>query len=288
MALFGSLLGSGLSALGGLLGQRSTERGSEAALQASAPMSIFGPFGGSQVGPQGITQSLSPELQQQFGLFSNIAGGGGQMFGADPSTIRFLQGRISNLMESPGQRLEQMEMDRLQTLRERAMPFEEQLRQQTRADLFNRGRLGLGIQGGVTGGFSQPELAALEEGLARADLARQESARSFAEQTRASRLAEASGLLSQFAGLGAQDLRSQIAASQAALGLLRPGMTATGLSLQSRTPQGIAAMQAEPFAQQARGVESFFAGLGSQVAQPGFFGSIFNPDPFSGTGPGPA
>lgn len=298
MALFGNLLGAGVSALGGLLGAQQTQGGQtrssagnelmtnqfQAFPGATPGLNIQGPSGSTAFADGGATQGLSPELAQQFGLFSQmagLAGGDGSQFGPQSDLIRMLQ---TSLIGQRNQSRQGVESRRLSDLRNRARPFEDELRQQTRAQVFNQGRLGLGRRGTLTGLNANPELAALEEGLARADLARQESATQFSDTRRANNINETLGLLSSLAGLGTQGLQNQFGASQAALGALQPAFAQTQLGIQGRTPldnlaitrniqrTGSATDPSVAAQQRARGVESFFAGLGGGIADSSFGG----------------
>jgi len=183
----GEAIGLGQLALGGaglLFGQDSADTRAQEILQASRPVSVRSPLGRFTVGDDGdLRLGLS---RRQVGSLRNLQGLEGQLFGLlnDPDFV-------------------QSEVDRLRGI---ARPREDALRAQLRSQLFNRGRLGLGIGGGRTGEFFNPELAALEEAFAAEDTARVQAARG--EQQRL--------LGNVFGLLGAQeDIRRQpLAAAQ--------------------------------------------------------------------------
>lgn len=288
MSLFGSLLGAGVSFLGSRLSQRQTERGSQAALAASSPFSVSGPFGSSQVQGQQINQSLGPELSNAFGLFSGLTTGPQQSIQVPglerPTETAAGLDRLAVLLGNAD--VLPSEQQRLAELRNIARPGEERALASTRSQVFNQGRLGLGVGGGVTGAQFNPELASLQEGLARADLSRVQQARQDTIQDRARRFNEefaAQGLFSglrdeqrratELARLDAErGFRRRLASSAEARNILGVPMRASQIGIAAAAPQGIAAMQAAPFAQGARSTESFFSGLGQGIADSGLFG----------------
>jgi hypothetical protein len=133
MAFFAPIIGAAISGGLGLLGQSRAEkaqrRAQEQAIAANQPRNVTGPFGFSRIGPGGgLTLGLSPELQSTLG---QIQAGQGNFAGSltDPNFV-------------------QNEVERLRAI---AAPRENALRSSLRSRLFNRGRLGLGTTGALSG-----------------------------------------------------------------------------------------------------------------------------------------
>ena len=271
MSLFGSLLGAGVSLLGSGLSRRESERGTQAAMQASQPRNLFGPFGSVTTGEGGMTSALGPELQQAMGLFSGMLTPGALV---NPTLQKVLDVQLSNFMRSGTDRDMMNAADqRLMLLRNRARPAEADARAAARNRVFSQGRLGLGVGGGQTNARFNPELAALEEGLARADIVRQDQALNLALGDRDRQFRELMGLQGLFSGLRTEDLSRQLAASNQVQQINRIPLEATRVAIGSQLPPAIAAMQAQPFFQGARSTESFFSGLGQGIAD--FGGGLF-------------
>ena len=234
MSLLGSIAGPLISGGLGLLGGRKAKGNLEEALaamqQMSRPIDITGPFGFSRFNEddEQIETGLSDSLAQALGQL----GTGRGLFHESLIDPDF----ITN------------EVDRLRTI---ARPRENQLRNELRSRLFNRGRLGLGTGDTLTGQFANPETAALEEAFARADAARIDQARGIRQQE-----------LGNFLGLlGAEQNLS-----------LLP-LEATRVGIAAR-PQSAALQGARDIGQQgARFNESFFGSLGENIG--GIFGDLF-------------
>ena len=156
--------------------------------------------------------------------------------------------------------------EEVQRLRDIARPREDALRAQVRSRLFNAGRLGLGTGGGLTPGTFQPELAALEEGLARADTGRVQAARQ--EQQR--------GLLNLLDIIQAQQSLSTLP------------LQASQLGVAAGAPAGATAGLLNAGNLNARGIEGFFGSLARRI--PTFFdddltgGGQGQPIPITGPG----
>jgi len=230
MAFLGSLLGAGVGLLGNLFGQdEADDRGEQLLAQSQGPSSVVSPFGTFLRDGDSVNLSATPTQL------------------TDLNRIR--QGRegLFNTFNDPD--FVQSEVDRLRGI---SRPREDALRASLRSQVFNRGRLGLGVGGGLTGNLFNPELAALEEGLARADMARISQARQ--EQNRQL------GLLGGLFGLE-NDIFSQVSRNSGIAAGLRP--SAAGLS-------GMAA--ADRRSMDAN--DAFFATLGNAVGGLNF-GGIF-------------
>lgn len=183
MALFAAALPFLAQAGVGLLGNALTqddadERGQQLLQQSQGPSNITSPFGSFSRNDAGDV-SFGVTAGQQNDL-NNIRGTRAGLFGQvnDPNFI-------------------QNEVDRLRGI---ARPREDAVRASLRSQLFNRGRLGVGVGGGTTGMMFNPELAALEEGLARADSGRVDQA----FDTRSQLLGDISGLFNNEFGLNSQ------------------------------------------------------------------------------------
>lgn len=203
---------------------------------------VAGPFGAvgfnpAEGGGGSIDTSLSPALAQALIEIAGLRGQFGELLG-DAAGEEF---DIESLIASE-----------ISRGRSAAAPQAEALRSSARGRLFGSGRLGLGAGGGVAGAPFQPELAALEEGFARADSSIVDQAinRGFAVQTgnRADR----------------SDLVSQV------LALLSSEMGLAGLPAQF----GQLGINARPPAQAVQG--TLDAGDTRQAASEGFFGKLIN------------
>ena len=221
----GGLLTAGIGLLPGLFDRRS--RGISRAQAAAQPFDVIGPFGRSVFSGGQLVGTLDPVLAE---IMANSS--------------RFARGQLNQLraLDIPG--LEEKELKRL---RELSRPEEQRLRAQVRNEQFQRGRLGLGVAGGRTGGFANPELAALAEGEATADLLRQGQAQRFARGEQA-RLLQNALTASGFA---------------ANLGTLPTGQGQLGIN--ARLPQGLAGLPAGLAADQFDEISAFFAGLAPRI-----------------------
>jgi hypothetical protein len=191
MAVIAPLVSAGIGLLGNRLTQDDQDDRAQQLLQASqGPTSVTSPFGTFRREGDAITLGLTGGQQ---GDLNSIQGSRANLFGTfqDPEFI-------------------QSEVDRLRGI---ARPREDALRASLRSQLFNRGRLGLGVGGGTTGVMFNPELAALEEGLARADASRVDQARQ--EQTRQL------GMIGGLFGLE-NNLNSQVARTAGIASAFRP------------------------------------------------------------------
>ena len=267
MSLFGSILGAGVSLLGSGLSNRSSRRGSQAALAAMQPQIISATE---------LENSLSPRFQTNLGLLQSIVDPGETMF--IPPNLH--QESILRLRDTIREDPRNLEASFLSRLRQRAGPGEAQARAQARARVFNQGRLGLLTGGGVTGRFN-PELASLEEGLARADLQRQDLAFDMARRDQATRVGMDQMLLGLLSGLRQERLSGRLAASaeqRAIHGVPRVFMPSPAAGQ----------FAAAPHLQQARSTEGFFSGLGQGIADSGLFnfGGGGAGQPLMITGPG--
>jgi len=183
MALFAAALPflaqAGVSLLGNALGQdKADRRGQQLLQQSRGPANVNSPFGSfSQNDVGDVTLGITSGQQNDL---NNIRGTRAGLFGQvnDPEFI-------------------QNEVDRLRGI---ARPREDAVRASLRSQLFNRGRLGVGVGGGINGVMFNPELAALEEGLARADLSRVDQA----FDTRSQLLGNISGLFNNEFGVNSQ------------------------------------------------------------------------------------
>ncbi len=173
MALFGSLLGAGVSLAGSLLGGRQRSRGAQAALAAGRATNTAGPFGNLVVGPNQLELQLIPGLQSAFG--------GAEMLGMR---------ELRNLLDTNFEAREDEELERLRALRQ---PGIAQARSALQSRLAASGRLGLARGGGRTGQLFSPQTAALEEAILAADLGDIGAARNLARSDEAFRLGQARG-----------------------------------------------------------------------------------------------
>jgi len=229
MAVIAPLISAGVGFLGQQLTQGDQDdRGQQLLSASQGPTSVNSPFGSFQREGDAITLGLTGGQQNDL---NRIRGSRANLFGTfqDPEFV-------------------QNEVDRLRGI---ARPREDALRASLRSQLFNRGRLGVGVGGGVAGQMFNPELAALEEGLARADMSRIDQARQ--EQGRQL------GMIGGLFGLE-NNLNNQIARTAGIASAFRPSNA--GLS-------GIAS------ANQRAGDfnDSFFSILGNSIG--GFAGGLF-------------
>lgn len=230
-----TLVSAGAGLLGNAIAGKQERRGAGAALEASRPYSVTSPFGSALFGDGTLDLSLEPELANAFRRAN-------------------LQGRraLSLLNNTNFQQREENELERLRRLR---APQIDEARSRLQSQLLSRGRLGLGRGGGLTGGLFNPETAALEEAIARAQLGDIAAARDFARADERHLLAQAQGLFGVSSQIGSRPLRA------AHLGIL------------ASTPAAIAAMQGTPYANQAAGTRGFFGGLAQGIGGLSFGGS---------------
>ena len=260
MPILGPLIGLGGAIAGGLLQQR----GAQDALAAGGQFQDQGLFTPHQtVSPFGTT--MFNESSGLFNVqldprFSNLLQ---QSLGLSTQASSLLSGDTSSLAT-----------ERLRLLREQAAPQEEGLLGATRANLLNRGRLGvLGNQAqAVTGAQVNPELAAISEGLARADLQRQLAAQDLAFRERGQ-------ALQQF-GIGAQQAQA-IPTTAANIGL---NARSTGRA-PGRFDTGAAEFAAAPNALLAQLLSAGLGSFGSAVSQQGLgLSGLFGGGGGGGTG----
>lgn len=243
MSLFGGLIGGGLGLIGELIGGGEREEGVEAALEASRPISVTGPTGRAMFDEANrqFNLSLHPELRERLDELRAVSGGVLTDLGATDFAGR-----------------EAAELDRLRTLRQ---PQIDQARSQLQSRLLARGRLGVGVGGGLGGRLFQPETAALEEAILRSDLGDIGAAREFAR-------GDERFLLQQLQGL--MGLESDIRSSPERL---------AGIGIQARPPAAVASMQALPGLQRGDFISGLFGGLGnvigSRIPQVNFGGGLF-------------
>lgn len=155
-AVIGGVATAGAGYMGSKSNQAAASKVAESQLAASQPRHILGPTGEAAWDHRLGVLRLTPTMEQQIRL--------GQIEG--------LTEPLFGLLNDPN--FVQSEVDRLRGI---ARPREDMLRQSLRSRVYNRGRLGLGIGGGITGNAYNPELAALEEAFARADTERVGAAR---------------------------------------------------------------------------------------------------------------
>lgn len=242
LGLLGSIAGPLISGGLGLLGSKKAKGNLEEALaqmqQMSRPLDISGPFGFSKFNEddRSIETGLSPSLDRAMGQL----GTGRDIFHGALTDPNFV-------------------VNEVERLRGIAAPRENALREELRSRLFNRGRLGLGTNFTQTGGFANPETAALEEAFARADSSRIDQARDIRQQE-----------LGNFLGLlGAEENLSTLP------------LQATAIGIQARPPSAAYQGAAAIGNQQARFNESFFGSLGSGIQ--GALGSLGGGGPAAGS-----
>lgn len=213
-----SVLSAGIGLLGSSRGQSRMDDYAQQALQATRPLDVRSPLGSAVFSRNDLRLRLPGAISR------------------DISGLRGLRGDYFGLLNDPN--FIQTEVDRLRGI---ARPNEDALRASLRSRLFNQGRLGLGVGNGMTGGMFNPELAALEEGFARADAGRVDQARG--EQQRL--LGNVFGLLGQETDLRALPLQ------------------AAQIGIQARTPSSALGplYGAQQYAGRAN--DAFFGGLGS-------------------------
>jgi len=227
MALLGSLLGAGVSLLGSKLGNKQQQSGVNQALQAGGPFNVSGPFGRAKFKDGKLSVGLSGNTRSGFNQAGALGAGAlGQLGSTD-----FL-GR------------EQDEFDRLQQLRQ---PGIDRARSGLQSQQFNRGRLGLGVGGGLSGRLFNPETAAQEEAIMRTQLGDIGAARQSSQQDQNFLLGQAGGLFGLQGQLGQQGLQ------QAQLGI------------GARNPAALAGLAAQPGFSRARTTEGFFGSLGNSI-----------------------
>ena len=268
---------AGIGLLGTQRGQDIADRYADLIRGASAPFSVSGPLGNASFDAESQTLALQP------GVGVGIGGDGGvsRMLAHTQGANQYLS-NIAETLRRPAllRALQPLDAE-VNRLREQARPKENQLRAQVRSSLLNQGRLGLGAGGTRTGLFANPELAALEEGLANADLNRFDLAR----QNRDSDIGTVMSLL----GLDANILQSMLSGSMAGQEL---DLANQQLSLANRQLTGNQALQSAQLGIQARtpasglqglfaagqragnANDAFFTSLGSQV--PNIVGGLFN------------
>ena len=217
MAIFGQLLGAGISLLGNKLGGSSDRRASQAAL---AEM-------------ESSRRYIPPELESGLFRAAKVARG------ALDTAVEFNKGGIEAMTNR--------ELERLQAMRQ---PMIDRSRAQLQSRLLARGRLGVGVGGGRTGGLFNPETAALEEAILGAQLGDIGAARTMATN-------EANRLLNSSMGL-----------FRTAYPLIDPGR---------QVAPGFAAM---PFANQASSTRGFFGGLAQGLGGMDF-GGVFGGSGFN-------
>ena len=226
MGLFSSIAGAGLNLLGSKLSQRSQERGAQAALSAGAPFSVKSRLG-STVFNAG-TGRLDIRPNPNFNRGIQRAGQIGLRSLNDLQSLDF-EGR------------EMAELERLQTLR---APLFADARAGLQSRLFNQGRLGAARGGGLTDRLFNPETAGLEEAIARTQLGDIGAARQMSQDEQRFLLGQATGAF-QLPGI-----------------IQAPLFDQARIGIAARTPQALAAMQAQPHLSQARTTEGFFGALG--------------------------
>ena len=228
MSIFGSLLGGAVGLLGQKLGNDDREEAAEKAFQRSRPISVSGPGGASTFEDDSLNLSLNPQLERfQQGLGGAAESALGNLRGMD------FQGR------------EAAELNRLRTLRR---PEIDKARAALQSRLVARGRTGLGIGGGLSGNLFNPESAALEEAILRADLGDIGAARGFSQQ-------EQNFLLGQVGGLSG--IQQDVLGGPEALGALSVGGAPSA---------AVSTLQAQPGFTAANQRNDFFASLGQGIA----------------------
>jgi hypothetical protein len=249
MSIFGailpSLISAGVGLIGGKKGQSQSDQYAQQMAQlAREPIDIMSPIGGAAYNAdQNLLRiGLAPALQQQAGQLGGLSQG---IFGllGDP-------GFFGNALDPA--RISS-EVERLRGI---ARPNEDALRASLRSQVYNRGRLGLGAGGGVTGQFFNPELASLEEAFARADMGRVDQATQRIQYEQQRQLGNLFGLL------GAQT------------DILQSPMGLGQLSLMGRTPQAGLAGYGAAAARASNANDAFFGSLGQTLGGLDF-GSLF-------------
>lgn len=246
MGLFSSIAGAVAGPLiGGILGRegddraaRNVDQSSQAILAAGGPFNVSGP--GGQAGFQDGTLTTS------FGGSPGFA----NVFNQANMVAQQNLGALSGGADFFGR--EQAEFERLQRLRQ---PSIQAARAGLQERLFNRGRSGFGRGGGLSGNLFNPESAALEEAILRAQTGDIREARNLSQQ-------DQEFLLNQ--GRVAQGISQGVASfplQQAQLGI------------NARNPFAGAAGQGDLV--RARSNQGFFNSLGNTVGGLDF-GGLFN------------
>lgn len=250
-AYFGGPVGAAVgSGVAGLIGNDKAYGQEQAAAQAARtaanPVSVFGPGGNAVFRPGSNSYKLSVPDRFQKASDAGILGGR----------------RALDQYEAfnPAGYDVNAEVRRLRKLR---APDIAQARSQLQSQLLSRGRLGVGVGGGRTGGLFQPETKALEEAILNSQLSDISSAQDRAMQREALDYDREGQLLAN-----AQGLFNIGGALQGG------GQGAAQLGVQARLPTGIAALQATPGNNQASSTRGFFSGLGATD-----WGSIFGDEP---------
>ena len=220
----------------------------------TAPLAVTGPQGAAQIRNGVFDLTLTNRLQQALRDL--------EIIGAADLSESIGNARDARSIPDLDQ-LTQREFERLTAL---ARPEEDRLRARVRGALGSTGRLGVGIGGGRTGAFFQPEIASLEEALATAGLERAGAARGLAERERAFQVGEEERIFNRA-------LRS----IQAQLGIRSQPLSLADLALRTRVP--LMQQQTVPTATTqfhrplesarmgARSSEAFFSRLGSEAAK---------------------
>ena len=237
MGLFDTIAGGLVSGIFGSLGSKSASRQESQAVQtaqqAANPLSVFSPTGYSvfDADNQRIMTGLNQQLGTGLTRSSTLANRAlGNYFWDD-----FGGKSTANV---------QREVGRLGQLR---APSIANARASLQSQLLNRGRLGLGVGGGLSGRAFNPEVAGQEEAILRAQLGDIGYAQDRARQRKQDLLWEATGLFNLSSGI------SGVAGRDAALGIA------------ARVPGSIAALQAQPGFNQGASTRNFFSGLGTTL-----------------------
>jgi len=234
MSIFSSLLSGGLGLLGNKLAGDRLQSGANAAMAAVAPQEVRSPLGTLDTNKGKLDVRLPGQLQ---GIFSQANELGSRSL-SDLGSMDF-KGR------------EAAELERLQTLRR---PEIDRARSRLQSQLLNRGRIGLGVGGGLGKGLFQPESAALEEAILRSQLGDIGAARQFSQQEQSFLGNQAKGLF----GIGQ--------------GIAGGALDAARLGLAGRAPAGIAGLQAGVGAARGNSLGSFFSALGTGFSGGGLSG----------------
>lgn len=237
-SIAGPLIGGAFGLLGDKKAEREVRSGSQAALQAQAPISFSGV--GGQALFSGDTLGTSFAGTPSFGTTFNQAS-------------QLSQNALGSLLGTSFLGREQDEFNRLQRLRQ---PSIDAARAGLQERLINRGRSGFARGGGLSGQLFNPESAALEEAILRAQLQDIGAARQFS-------LGEQEFLLNQ--GRLAQNMAQSVAGFP---------LQAAQIANTGRINPGIAALQAAPNQVAARSTSGFFNSLGNTIggAAGDFFG----------------
>ena len=227
----GDALGIASGALGLFGGNDAAQSGADAALQAARPLNVRGQFGSVRFGKRGLKTKLSPRFRRHFADASNLA-------------------RRSSL-ELDRFNVRQAENNALRRFRALSQPAQTRRRAAVENREFQRGRLGLGVAQPRTGGFANPELAALAEGEAFEDSLLSQQAVDFARS-------EQQRLMGNFFNN-----------LQAAQGIANLPIQQAQLGISAANPAGLAGLQAQVGFDNARNIQAFAGGLGGSIG--GFF-----------------